>query len=352
MNNSEPGLYNPFFSHIYIEKEVQNHPVTQRITARFPGAVLVEIDHYKDVFNRSRQNYRIQKQSQALILARKQNNLIYEGAPVCQSFGNQHFYYTSSVMNCIYDCEYCYLQGMYPSAHLVVFVNTEDIFEEVEQLLSRHPVYLCVSYDTDLLALEQVLGLVREWIAFASSHQELTLEIRTKSAGQYLFEELKPLPNVIFAWTLSPRRVVEGFEHHTPSLHSRLAAARAAADKGHRVRLCFDPLIYFKGWEEAYQTMLTEVFDKINPVQVMDVSLGVFRISQNYLKRMRNQAVNSQLAHFPYVNDNGVYHYGKELTNQLISFLLERMKEHIPREKIFLWEEAAHDQDIEIGRMG
>ena len=36
-------------------------------------------------------------------------------------------------MNCVFDCEYCYLKGMYPSANLVVFVNLEDIFAEVEK---------------------------------------------------------------------------------------------------------------------------------------------------------------------------------------------------------------------------
>lgn len=340
MNNSEHGLFNPLFSHIYIEKEVRNDPVTKRIIARYPKSVLIEINHYKDVFNRSHQNYRIQKQSPNLILAKKQHNLIYEGASVCQSFGNQHFYYTSSVMNCIYDCEYCYLQGMYPSANLVVFVNLEEIFEEVEQLLDKHPVYLCVSYDTDLLAMEQILGYVKEWISFATLHPELTLEIRTKSADQSLFEQLQPLDNVIFAWTLSPQKVTDCFERHTPSLKSRLACVGTAAGKGFRVRLCFDPLIYFAGWEEEYQAMLTEVFDKLAPEQIMDVSIGVFRIPQDYLKRMRNQSKTSSITHFPYVNDKGVYHYGKELTDHLITFVYEKIQDKIPRNKIFLWDET------------
>ena len=68
--------------------------------------------------------------------------------------------------DCIYDCEYCYLKGMYPSANIVIFVNIEDIFEELHRMLSEHPVYLCVSYDTDLLAFEAMTGYVREWEHF------------------------------------------------------------------------------------------------------------------------------------------------------------------------------------------
>lgn len=58
---------------------------------------------------------------------------------------------------------------MYPSANIVVFVNLEDIFAEVERVLENHPLYLCVSYDTDLLALEPLIGFVQEWCAFAAN---------------------------------------------------------------------------------------------------------------------------------------------------------------------------------------
>ena len=68
-------------------------------------------------------------------------------------------------MNCVFDCEYCYLKGMYPSANLVVFVNLEDILRKWKETC-RAPVYLCVSYDTDLLALEHLTGYAARWIEF------------------------------------------------------------------------------------------------------------------------------------------------------------------------------------------
>ena len=66
------------------------------------------------------------------------------------------------MMNCIFDCEYCYLKGMYPSGNLVVFVNLEDIFAELEALLAQKSIYLYVSYDADLVAIESLTGFVRE----------------------------------------------------------------------------------------------------------------------------------------------------------------------------------------------
>ena len=222
MNSSGSLSYLKTFSHIYIEEQAAAYSAAVRIQNRYPDAVRVPIRHYKDMFNRPRQDYSLQKQSPKLILAVKKGRLVYPGAPVCQDFGSRHFYYTSSVMNCLYDCEYCYLQGMYPSANLVVFVNLEDIFREVEQLLEQHPVYLSVSYDTDLLALEQLTGYLDQWCRFTAAHPGLTIEVRTKAANVRTIRQLPPCERVIFAWTLSPETIIRRFEHHTPSLSARL----------------------------------------------------------------------------------------------------------------------------------
>lgn len=338
MNNSNPSFYNHIFSHIYIENEIKNNPVTQKILSHFPKSERIEIDHYKDIFCRSHQNYRLQKQTPGLILARKHQNMVYEGAPVCQNFGNQHFYYTSSVMNCIYDCEYCYLQGMYPSANLVVFVNLEEIFEQVELLLQKHQVYLCVSYDTDLLALEQLLGYSNEWIKFASDHSNLSIELRTKSANSNIIKKLEPRDNVILAWTLSPEKLAEKLEHHVPTFNQRLKCIKQAIACGFRVRLCFDPLLYCADWREHYRDMIDIVFSEIQPDQIEDVSIGVFRVSQDYLKKMRKQAQNCAVLQYPFENDNGIYHYSREFTNEMISFVYELVHKKISEEKIFCWE--------------
>lgn len=63
--------YNTRFSHIYVERRIRNHPRTEQILLRFPQAQIVEIEHYKDVFNRHGQDGVRQHQAQALILAEK-----------------------------------------------------------------------------------------------------------------------------------------------------------------------------------------------------------------------------------------------------------------------------------------
>ena len=99
MKSLDENYYNPFFSHIYVEEEIAEHPRVKQILARFMKAEIVYIRHYKDVFCRRRQDYEEQYHAQNLILAKKTGSLIYQGAPVCQNFGNTYFYYTSCMMN-------------------------------------------------------------------------------------------------------------------------------------------------------------------------------------------------------------------------------------------------------------
>lgn len=337
MKRLREDYFNAFFSHIYVEKSVWNHFRTQEILKKFPSAKVIEINHYKDVFCRSKQSYMLQHRSQNLILAAKQGTLLYEGAPVCQSFGNKFFYYTSCMMNCIFDCEYCYLKGMYPSANIVIFVNLEDIFAEVEQMLKCHPLYLCVSYDTDLLAMEQLIGYVREWSVFAQKQENLKIEVRTKCVNKSFIRSVMPIPNVIYAFTLSPQAVIESCEHHTPSLTERLSCVAEMVRVGFPVRLCFDPMIYLPKWREYYAEMLGQVYNAIDLENIVDVSVGTFRISQDYLKKMRKQEPDSAVVWFPFQKENGFYHYPNELMEQMESFLVERLKEKMSKEKIFQW---------------
>lgn len=334
---SQSSFLVPTFSTIYMERELVNEPKTQEILSHFPNAERVVIRHYKDLFNRKGQKSSVQEMSKNLILAKKHGTLLYPGAKVCQSFGNEHFYYTSCVMNCIYQCEYCYLKGMYPSSNVVIFINLEDTFAEIDALLQKHPVYLCVSYDTDLLALEHVTGFVKQWIAYAREKKDLRIEIRTKCGNDKLWEQFTPAGNVIFAFTLSPKEIVERYELKTSSLDARLKSARKALSMGYQVRLCLDPMIVLPQYQQAYRELVELITQTIDCKKLMDVSVGSFRISQEYLKKMRKAAPNASVVQYPYTNIAGVYQYQESLRKEMEGYLLSLLEKEIPKEKIYLW---------------
>ena len=339
-------LYPPF-SHIYVEEELLGREEVLAILKKFPKAKLIPIRHYKDLFNRRKQNRALQEKSRKLILARKEGQRIYPGAPVCQSFSESSFYYASLLMNCPFHCEYCYLQGMYPSANLVLFLNLEDYFSDCRRLIKeKGSLYLCISYDTDLLALEELYPFVERFARFLEKEPNLRIEVRTKAGGESLFRRLLKMhlsedakKRLIFAFTLSPEKIVSEAEHGTAGLKGRLRAIKMAMEEGFTLRLCFDPMLYHADWESLYTALLEKVFREIPMEKLYDVSVGSFRISETYLKAMMKSRGTSPYTSFPYENTDGYYHYPKELLLKMEGFLEQRLLEKLPKEKIFRWTE-------------
>ena len=349
--NWNNDCYHKNFSHLYVEEKAWSYPLTKQILARFSASAVIPIQCYRDVFSSHRQMFSCQKQSPKLLLAVKEETaeaLVYPGSPVCQSFGNQHFYYTSSVMNCLYDCEYCYLQGMYPSANLVVFVNQEAKISKVEALLKKRPVNFFLYNYKDFVGREGLFGYVRRWIDFTREHPALTVECRTKSA--YVPKNLEPdlAKRFILAWTLSPSSVLTAYEHRTPSLSARLQAILQALEAGCRIRLCFDPMLRVPNWQSHYAELVEAVFsaltarmpDCLTNGQLADVSLGTFRISKEYLVRIRRNRPDSPLVQYPFRTESGVCSYGSAVDLEMMEWMKQKLLSWIPEERIFLWKET------------
>ena len=343
--------YQEHFQHIYVEEAILQSPDVERVLRKFPKAKVIPIKHYKDVFNRKKQGRLAQSRSRKLILAKKEGQRLYDGAVVCQDFSESHFCYTSLLMNCPFHCAYCYLQGMYPSSNLVMFLNLEDYFSDCKKWIAeKGSLYLCISYDTDLLAMEGVYPYVEEFARFLNQENALRIEVRTKAGGEGLWRKMQKLPlssdarkRMIFAFTLSPEEIIEEAEEGSARLSSRIFAIQKALEEGYLVRLCFDPMIYHPRWKELYGDLLQEVFEKIPMEQIHDCSVGSFRISESYLKAMGKALPSSPHTQFPYENTGGYYHYPKELMEEMEGFLYSRLQEKLPKEKIFRWDSQEVD---------
>lgn len=222
---------------------------------------------------------------------------------------------------------------MYPSAHIVVFVNIEDYFKEIDEILKDHPLYLSISYNTDLLALENIIPFFSMFLNYAENKKDLIIEVRTKSCNFKIWEELKPMDNVILSWTLLPDEIIKKYEK-TPSLDLRIKAIKKAIDHHWIVRLNFDPLIYVEDYKEIYKRFVEKVFQEIDPSKIYDLSIGVFRIPKDYFKRMKKIFIN-EVTLFPYEEGDNAYTYPHELKKELINFLIENVSLYIPKEKIF-----------------
>ncbi len=320
------------FEKIYVEKRAAGDENTKAILERLGNPVPEYIDHYKDLFDRKNG-----EEGPSLILAHNPGKRLYEGAPVCQSFGNEHFYYSPAVMNCIYDCEYCFLKGMYPGGSVCIFTDIDETFKELDEIEKDHSAYVCASYNTDLVALEDVAGYVAKWCERTASDEKLTTEIRTKCSRTDIYEHLPVSDRMVFAFTLSPDMIAAEYEKGTPLSAARLKAVKAAAAAGFPVRLCFDPMIYVRDWRGIYEELIVNARRETDNIAVRDISIGTFRISDQYLKNMRKKYPRSQIAQYPYVCDEGYYRYPDKVADQMERFAKDMLDLHFKGVPVFCW---------------
>lgn len=322
---------------LYIEEEVLQHPRTRDICDRYPNANNIICEHYGEIFNRNAQNFRLQKRKPALILAKKKNKFVLD-APQGYAIGGKHNYYFSHMMNCIYDCRYCFLQGMYRSAHYVLFVNYEDFSDEIVRIVRQRPhedVYFFSGYDCDSLAFDPVTHFIQYFLPLFNTQPNAWLELRTKSTQVRMLLDRQPLENCVVAFSFSPEDITNKLEHKTPSLRKRLAALVKLQQRGWKIGLRFDPLLYHNNYLIAYGALFEEVFNSISVDQLHSVSIGAFRMPNAFFQNIVNLYPDETLFAGPLERNNGMVSYKKELEEEMLALCTSRLLEYIPNKLFF-----------------
>ena len=324
-------------STLYIEKEISEEERVTIIGDRFDHVETLTCDFYGEIFNRKAQNFRFQKQNPALILAKKHKGFVLP-APESYGIGGDLNFYFSHMMNCIYDCRYCFLQGMYRSANYVVFVNYESFADEIREIANQHPdksVYFFSGYDCDSLALEPITKFIDFILPVFEELPNAFLELRTKSTQIRGLLERPVLENAIVAFSLSPDNIVNALEDKTASLSKRIDALVKLQDKGWKIGLRFDPLIYFDDYQKSYGELFKQVFDVLDIESIHSVSLGGFRMPVKFFKNMVKLYPDEKLFAGKLEESEGMIAYEKNLEQGMLEFCENELLNYLPREKYF-----------------
>ncbi len=323
---------------IYIEDAIRNHPRTLAILARFPKSTLISCLRYTEVFNPRSQNFRLQKKRPALILAEKHGNSIMP-APPGYSIGTDRNYYFSHMLNCLYDCRYCFLQGMYQSANYVHFVNYEAFEQGIDDILKTEtttPVSFFSGYDCDSLALESLTGFAAHFVPFFKHRPDAELELRTKSTNTGILEKMDPAPNIIPAFTLSPDVIAREVEHGAPPLGTRLNRVRSLTQQGWAIGLRLDPLIPWPDFGSLYAEMLDQIFSRVAPDMIHSVTLGPMRFPKDMYDRIIRLYPQDPLFSLGRMESrNGQISYSAEVEDELVDVVMQRLLKDLPDKHIF-----------------
>ncbi len=301
----------PTYRVLYVERAAAGHPNTRALIERHGDRPVVWIDSYTEVFYRAGQDFQEQKRAPALIAAVADDPLLYEAPTRVCGVHDMPVFYNDQLRNCVYNCDYCFLQGMHPSGHTLVFVNSEAFHEAAAHQAAAGPFWLSISYLTDILAFEPALPIASEWVDFARRTPGVTVEIRTKGEMPD-FARNEPVSNVVLIWSLSPPAVARRYERGCASFENRLVAATTAAERGWRVRIAIDPVIIHPGWKAHYAEMIATLSSRVESEAIEAATYGVFRIGADFMRRIATARADSPILHHPFDRTGRVATYSAD----------------------------------------
>ena len=320
---------------VYVEREVADHPRTVQLLARVKPRQVIACERYSEIFNRHNQNFRLQKARPALILAAKHGHRLLP-VPPAYGFSRGPAYYFSHMLNCLYDCRYCFLQGMLRSAHYVLFVNYEDFIADIRAQCaqSEHPCWLFSGYDCDSLALEPLTGFAQTFIPACAELPNAWLELRSKSTQIRSLLAMAPRPRCVCAFSLSPATVVDAFEHRTPRLAARLAAIARLQDHGWPVGLRFDPLLPVADFEAVHGAFFDQVFAALDATRLHSVTLGVLRLPHDQARTIARLYPDESLFALGQSAHQGLVTYGHD-AGVMLEWCAARIARYVDPTRIF-----------------
>lgn len=289
------------FSRIYVEKEILSLPQTQNILKKYSQIPTIEIEKVDEIFGKVKRPYLQKREDLQLFLGKKRGTLIKEAPDAYGVAGDPHYYFIHAY-NCIYECEYCYLQGYFHSPDIVLFLNHGEIKEEMEAITreqskedSTKTVWFHAGEFSDSLALTHLTGELPFYFDAFKSMPNAKLELRTKSANIKPILELEPVKNIITSFSLSPSERIKKTDLKTPPLKARLSAIRKLQNAGFKTALHLDPIIHEDDFLNAYSSFFKELQENIDPSQIEYVSMGVVRFTSKVFHQVKKNYPQSDL---------------------------------------------------------
>ena len=322
---------------IYVEEEVIKHPRTETILKRFRNARHVTIGRYGEVFNKRSQNFRLQKTQPALILARKHSGRVLK-TPEGFGIGAKNNFYFAHMLNCLYDCRYCFLQGMYSSSNYVLFVNFEEFDADIHATIHRlkeEAVTFFSGYDCDSLAFESISGFATHIIPIFRHYPSAILEFRTKSTAIRSLEKITPASNCVIAFSLIPHAMSKVLEPKVSSIQKRIDTLKKLADLGWKIGLRFDPLICGKDWRGHYKHLFETVFMSIPNNSIHSVSYGPLRFPKAVFRNVSRLYPEEKLFAGLLSQKDGMFSYRSELEEEMSSFCQKSFAKFVPKSIVF-----------------
>jgi spore photoproduct lyase len=315
------------FHQVFLEKSLKTNPRVEILLSKIKFKQLIEIEEYGKYFAQSKKPYLQKRQDLNLYIANKKGQLLKEAPDAYGTYGEPHYYYVHAY-NCIYECDYCYLQGYFHSPDLVLFLNHDEILASMKVLMDKSKpliksgkkIWFHAGEFSDSLALSHLTQEIETYYDFFKNNPMAMWELRTKSVNTKVIKELEPLENMVTSFSLSPTETARNHDLKTPPTKLRIKAMKELQELGHKVAMHLDPIILNDTFKEQYEELLEYLRNEIDLSKIEYVSLGVVRFSSDVYSQVKKNYPESAYLNKEFITANdGKIKYPKPIRNWMLS---------------------------------
>lgn len=247
---------------------------------------------------------------------------------------------------CAFECEYCFLQEYQNFNAVALPANIDDFLARIDGAkLNKGPferVRIGSGEFTDSLIFDHITEYSKKIVPFFKARPELMFEFKTKSVNIANLLELRGAENIVVAWSVNAENISAEFEHYTPPLGARLAAARQICAAGYRTAFHFDPVIIHPGWQENYEAVFAQIASAVPAEAVAWISVGTLRFSRGLKTTHESRWPHSQMLNEEFIlGYDGKMRYSDGQRKEVYDFFLPRLQKLFPKTQIYLCMENA-----------
>ncbi|WP_306529088.1 spore photoproduct lyase family protein [Campylobacter sp.] len=239
-----------------------------------------------------------------------------------------------SVNSCGFDCSYCAIGSFYKHGKIGFDENFAANLARL-RLDPARSYHIGTGQSSDSLMWGDRFGILSALTDFAARHQNVILELKSKSNNIRFFLQREIPRNLIVTFSLNTPAIIANEEHLSASLDARLAAAEALAARGILVGFHLHPMVWYEGWRSDYGALFERLLRCFDPSDVAMVSLGTLTFIKPVVKKLRSRGLRSKILQMPLADANGKLSYPPQIKRELFKFAADAL---FPwRERVFFY---------------
>ncbi len=249
------------------------------------------------------------------------------------------------VTGCPAYCQYCYLQSsLGRKPYVRIYANVDEILGAVGEKIKERAPHITsfeVASTSDPLAVEHLTGSLRQAIEFFGRQRYGLLRFVTKFTNVDGLLTADHSGHTRFRFSVNTPQVIAAFEHRTPPLDERIAAAKKVAAAGYPLGFLVAPLFIYDGWRRDYHTLLSRLAAELPEVPDLTFELIQFRFTRRskdiILDRFPNTALDldegtRQVKHGKY--GQAKFIYPDEEAEALRAYLSSEIQRFFPASRV------------------